>query len=85
MTETDVAQVLTGDCEAQFPRHYSAKTFTSDATRLRDILRLQTRQALTEEEIAEVVELRKKLRRIDGDLAMMLVIRTRLHGGVSWF
>lgn len=86
MSATGVAEVLTGDCmEVTFPRHYTAKAFTTDASRLRDILRLQTRQRLTEDELEEVAELRKKLRRIDGDLAMMLVIRTRLDGGHNWF
>jgi hypothetical protein len=86
MNETRVAQVLVGDpLEVAFPRHYTAKAFTTDASRLRDILRLQTRQPLTEAELAEVVELRRKLRRIDGDLAMMEVVRTRLHGGINWF
>jgi hypothetical protein len=86
MSATGLADVLNADCmEVNFPRHYSQKAFTTDAGRLRDILRLQTREKLSEAELAEVVELRRKLRRIDADVAMMLVIDTRLNGGYSWF
>jgi hypothetical protein len=46
---------------------------------------LQTRQRLTGAELGEIAELRKKLKRIDGDVAMMLVLRTRLSGGHNWF
>jgi hypothetical protein len=81
---TSVAEVLSTDCmEVSFPRHYTQKNFTHDAGRLRDILRLQTRQRLTEAELAEIVELRKRLKRIDGDVAMLLVVKTRLHGGFN--
>ena len=85
MNETDVAQVLTGDWEASFPRHYSAKEFMHDASRLRDLARLRTRQALSVAEVAEVAELRKRIRRADGDAVMMLVLTTRLNGGHNWF
>jgi hypothetical protein len=86
MTETDVAKVLVGDpMDVSFPRFYTVKAFTTDAGRLRDILRLQTRQVLSEVELGEVAELRKKLKRIDADVAMMLVIKTRLNGGHNWF
>ena len=81
MSETDVAQVLVGDWEAAFPRHYSAKEFMHDAARLRDLARLRTRQPLNEAEAAEVPELRKRLRRADADAVMLLVIESRLKGG----
>ena len=86
MSATGIAEVLTGDAlEIEFPRYYVQKAFMHDASRLRDILRLQTRQRLTEDELGEIAELRKKLKRIDGDVAMMLVLRTRLSGGHNWF
>jgi hypothetical protein len=86
MNETNLAQVMVGDpLEVEFPRHYTVKAFTSDASRLRDILRKRTREHLTEAELGEVVELRKKIRRADADAVMMLVVRTRLNGGWNWF
>ena len=86
MSATGIAEVLNADCmEVSFPRHYTQKAFIHDASRLRDILRLQTRQVLSEVELGEVAELRKKLKRIDADVAMMLEIRTSLHGGHNWF
>ena len=86
MSATGIAEVLNADClEVSFPRHYTQKAFTHDASRLRDILRLQTRQRLTEAELGEIAELRKKLKCIDADVAMMLVIDTRLNGGHNWF
>jgi hypothetical protein len=86
MSETSVAQVLVGDClETSFPRHYSAKEFTHDAGRLRDLARLRTRQPLSEAEAAEVAELRKRIRRADADAALLLVIQTRLKGGLLFF
>ena len=54
MNETDVAQVLTGDWEASFPRHYQIKAFLADAGRLRDLARKRTREPLSEAEAAEV-------------------------------
>jgi hypothetical protein len=86
MSVTGIAEVLNADCmEVAFPRHYTQKDFMHDASRLRDILRLQTRQRLTGAELGEIAELRKKLKRIDGDVAMTLVLRTRLSGGHNWF
>ena len=51
-----------------------------DASRLRDLARLRTRQPLSEAEAAEVPELRKRLRRADADAVMVLVIE---HGGAA--
>lgn len=86
MNETGVAQVLVGDCfEATFPRHYSAKDFMHDASRLRVLARLKTRQPLSEAEQGEVPELRKRLRRADADAVMLLVIESRLRGGLLFF
>ena len=86
MSATGIAEVLNADCmEVTFPRHYEQKAFMHDASRLRDILRLRTRQVLTEAELAEVVELRKRIRRANADAAMMLVIDHRLNGGHNWF
>jgi hypothetical protein len=86
MSETNVAQVLTGDpLEVSFPRHYTQKNFLHDASRLRDLARLQARQKLSEAELAEVVELRKRIRRADADAALLLVIETRLKSGVVFF
>jgi len=69
----------------EFPRHYQQKAFLADASRLRDLARLRTRQALTEAEVAEVAELRKRIRRADGDKIMLLVIETRARGGLQFF
>jgi len=86
MNETSAAQVLVGDCMSfEFPRHYQQKAFLADASRLRDLARLRTRQALTEAEVAEVAELRKRIRRADGDKIMLLVIETRARGGLQFF
>ena len=84
MNETDAVQVLVGDClEATFPRHYSAKEFMHDASRLRDLARLQTRQALNEAEVAEAIELRRRLKRADADAVMLAVIAARLHAAFN--
>jgi hypothetical protein len=85
MNETDVGQILTGDWEAEFPRHYERKTFLADAARLRDLARLRIRQSLTEAEQAEVTELRKRIRRADADAVMLLVIEARTRGGLIFF
>jgi hypothetical protein len=87
MSATGIAEVLNADCmESLVSAPLPAKGLsTRRGPALRDILRLQTRQVLTEAELAEVAELRKKLKRIDADVAMMLVIRTSLHGGWNWF
>lgn len=71
--------------EASFPQHYPLKVFLGDASRLRDLARLRTRQPLTEAEVAEVAELRKRIRRADADAAMPLVIESRLRGGLQFF
>lgn len=86
MNETSVAQVLVGDpLEVAFPRHYAAKEFTTDALKLRNLLRKRENERLTEAELGEVRELRKHLKRIDGDVAMLLVIERRLKGGLLFF
>jgi hypothetical protein len=46
---------------------------------------LQTRQAFTEAEGAEVAELRKRIRRADADAVMLRVIESRLRGGLQFF
>ena len=56
-----------------------------DASRLRDLARLRTRQPLSEAEAAEVPELRKRLRRADADAVMVLVIEHKWRGGWDWF
>lgn len=78
---TGIAEVLTGNWEATFPRHYSQKDFTHDASRLRDLARLQTRQPLTEAEQAEVLELRRRIRRADADSVMVVLLESRFRGG----
>lgn len=86
MSATGIAEVFDTDClDVSFPRHYTAKAFITDAGRLRDLARVRTRQRLSEAELAEVVELRKRSRRADADAAMLLVIETRLKGGVFFF
>lgn len=77
MSETDAVQVLVGDCMSfEFPRHYQLKAFLADATRLKDLARKQSREPFTEAEVAEVAELRKRIRRADADAAMLLVIES---------
>ena len=85
MNETAAPQVLTGDWEPSFPRHYQIKAFLADAGRLRDLARKRTREPLSEAEAAELPELRKRIRRADADAVMMLVIDHRLNGGHHWF
>lgn len=85
MNETNLAQVLTGDWEASFPRHYSQKDFTHDAGRLRDLARLKTRQPLSEAEAAEVAELRRRIKRADADSVMVVLLESRFRGGYSFF
>ena len=87
MSETDVAQVLVGDpLEATFHRHYTAKEFMHDAGKLRDLARLRTRQPLNEAELAEAVELRRRIRRAaDADAVLLAVIEARLRGGLLFF
>ena len=85
MSATGIAEVLTGDWEASFPRYYSQKEFTHDAGRLRDLARKRTREPLSEAEAAEVSELRKRLRRADADSVMVLLIESRLRGGYNFF
>ena len=81
-----IAQVLVGDpLEATFPRHYSAKEFIHDASQLRDLARLQTREKLNETQLAEAIELRKRIRRADADAVMLAVITARLRGGLQFF
>ena len=46
---------------------------------------LQTRQPLTEAEVAEIAELRKRIRRADADAVMLLVIESRPRGGLLFF
>jgi hypothetical protein len=78
MNETSVGEVLTGDCMSfEFPRHYQLKAFLRDASRLRDLARTRSREALTEDEQGEVLELRKRLRRADGDSILLLIAQTR--------
>jgi hypothetical protein len=84
MNETDVAQVLTGDWEASFPRHYQIKAFLADAGRLRDLARKRSREPLTEAEHGEVPELRKRLRRADADTVLLLALKVR-PGGLQFF
>ena len=86
MSATGLAEVLNADCmEVSFPRYYQRKDFIHDAIRLRDLARLRTRQALTEAEVGEVAELRKRIRRADADKIMLLVIEARLRGGLQFF
>jgi hypothetical protein len=84
MNETDAAQILTGDWQGLFPRHYSAKEFMHDAARLRDLARLRTRQALTEAELAELPELRGRIKRADSDSVVLLIVESRLRGGLNF-
>jgi hypothetical protein len=85
MNETNVGQVLVDCLEVSFPHYYQQKAFLADASRLRDLARLQTRQALTEDEQREVIELRKRLRRADADTVLLSVIKIRHAGGFLFF
>jgi hypothetical protein len=69
----------------RFPRHYSAKEFMHDAARLRDLARLRTRQPLNDAELAELPELRRRIKRADSDSVLVLIIETRLRGGYTFF
>jgi hypothetical protein len=80
MNETNL-QVLTGDWEPSFPRHYQIKAFFSDASRLRDLARKRTREHLTEAELAELPDLRKRLRRVDSDSILLLILK---RGGYNF-
>ena len=82
---TGIAEVLTGDWEASFPRHYDQKSFTHDASRLRDLARKRTREPLTEAEAAEVGELRRRIKRADADSVLLLVLEARTRGGLQFF
>jgi hypothetical protein len=85
MNETGAAQVLVDCLETSFPHYYPQKTFLADASRLRDLAHLQTRERLTEAEQSEVRELRKRLRRADADTVLLNVIKTRHAGGLLFF
>jgi len=43
-----------------------------------------SKSTLNEAELAEVVEIRKRIRRLDADTAMLLVIENRLRGGYNF-
>jgi hypothetical protein len=81
MNETDVAQVLTGDWEASFPRHYQIKAYLGDAGRLRDLAKKRTREYLTEAELAELPELRRRIKRADADSVLLLILN---RGGYNF-
>lgn len=86
MNETSAPQTLVEDCMSfEFPRHYQQKAFLADASRLRDLARKRSREPLNDAELGEVVELRKRIRRADGDKVLLLVIETRLRGGLLFF
>jgi len=86
MSETDAPHVLVGDCMSfEFPRHYQLKAFLGDASKLRDLARKKSREPLAEAEQVEVLELRKRLRRADGDSILLLIAQTRRTGGVLFF
>ena len=78
---TGIAEVLTGDWEATFPRHYQIKAYVRDAGRLRDLARKRTREHLTESELAELPELRKRIKRADADSVLLLILN---RGGYNF-
>ena len=69
--------------QVTFPRHYTQKAFTADAFRLRDLARVQV--PLTSDEQAEVLQLRRKIKRADADSVMLLVIAAKARGGLQFF
>ena len=86
MSATGLEEVRSADCfSTSFSRGYSLKQFTADATRLRDLARLQTREKLSEAEVAEIVELRKRIRRADADAVLLAVIKVKQIGGFQFY
>jgi hypothetical protein len=86
MSATGIEQAFSADgMELRFPRHYSQKDFIADAARIRTLARKRTRESLTTDELAEVPELRKRLRRADSDSVLLFIIESRLRGGYSFF
>lgn len=81
MSATGVAEVLTGDWEVRFPNHYHLKAFIHDSGRLRDLARKRTREPLTAAELAELPELRRRIKRADADSVLLLLIESRLGRG----
>jgi hypothetical protein len=86
MSATGIEQVShTDSFEVQFPNFYGVKDFIKDASRLRDIYKLSTRERLSEAERAEVPELRRRLKRADSDSTLLFILRSRERGGYSFF
>lgn len=59
------------------------KDFVKDASRLRDLHKLAGREKLSEGERAEVSELRRRLKRVDGDAVLLFLLRSREYGGFN--
>ncbi len=94
-------KVFTADLlEVTFPHFYSKKAFMTDVSRLRALVGMRdhgpkipysgdgkdfSKNTPSEADLAEVAELRRRLRRLDCDVAMLAVIDNRLHGGMTFF
>jgi hypothetical protein len=85
MSATGIAEVLSGECmEVRFPGHYSQKDFVRDWIRLRDLAHKRDRERLTDAELAEVPDLRKRIARVNADSVLLLILESRKHGGFNF-
>lgn len=67
--------------DPQFPRSYGLKVFAADVARLKE---LKGKHTLTEDEAAEVAELRARVRQVASDTVALLAIDAK-RGGYSIF
>jgi hypothetical protein len=81
MSATSIEETFSA--EVQFSSFYGVKDFVKDASRLRDLHKLSGREKLSEAERAEVHELRRRLKRADGDAVLVFLLRSRSHGGFT--
>lgn len=82
----NLEQVFSADgMELEFPPHYSQKSFMADAARIRTLARKKSREPLTPDELAELPELRRRIKRADSDSVLLLILETRLRGGYTFF
>jgi hypothetical protein len=86
MSATSVEQVSSADSfEVEFPSYYPLKAFIQDASKLRDFARMRTRERLSEDDIREVAELRKRIRRADADAVLLKIIEVKANSGFVFF
>jgi hypothetical protein len=86
MSATSIEQVFSADgLELRFSTHYPQKQFLADAARIRTLARKRTREPLSTDELAELPELRRRLRRADADTVLLAIIEARLRGGYNFF